>query len=101
LTATKANAALNAATDRLFVDAPEKLPALAVDVLAANILAGPLIELAPQFAKRVVPGGMVVLSGILAEQATRVAAAYAPYLDNIEHAQRDGWVRLTGMRKAG
>jgi ribosomal protein L11 methyltransferase len=101
LTATRANAALNGAADRLLVDAPEKLPAVAVDVLAANILAGPLVELAPKFATCVVPGGMVVLSGILAAQATRVAAAYAPYLENVEHAERDGWVRLAGIRKTG
>jgi ribosomal protein L11 methyltransferase len=101
LTATRANAALNGATDRLLVDAPEKLPAVAVDVLAANILAGPLVELAPKFAACVVPGGMVVLSGILAAQATRVAAAYAPYLENVERAERDGWVRLAGIRKTG
>jgi len=101
LTATRANAALNGAADRLLVDAPEKLPAVAVDVLAANILAGPLVELAPKFAACVVPGGMVVLSGILAAQATRVAAAYAPYLENVEHAERDGWVRLAGIRKTG
>ena len=101
LTATRANAALNGAADRLLVDAPEKLPAVAVDVLAANILAGPLVELAPKFAACVVPGGMVVLSGILAAQATRVAAAYAPYLENVEHAERDGWVRLAGTRKTG
>jgi len=101
LTATRANAALNGAADRLLVDAPEKLPAVAVDVLAANILAGPLIELAPKLAERVVPGGTMVLSGILEAQAPRVAAAYAPYLDNIEQASRDGWVRLAGTRKTG
>lgn len=101
LTATTANAALNGAADRLLVIAPEKLPGVAVDVLAANILAGPLTELAPKFAERVVPGGRMVLSGILEAQAGRVAAAYAPYLENVEQAGRDGWVCLTGMRKAG
>ena len=101
LTATAANAALNDATESLFVGAPELLPAAAVDVLAANILAGPLVELAPTFAERVATGGMVVLSGILAAQAARVAAAYAPYLKDVEHAERDGWVRLAGRRGAG
>jgi len=101
LTATRANATLNGAADRVLVDAPEKLPAVVVDVLAANILAGPLIELAPKLAERVVPGGTMVLSGILEAQAPRVAAAYAPYLDNVEQAARDGWVRLAGTRKTG
>jgi ribosomal protein L11 methyltransferase len=101
LTATRANAALNGAAERLFVDAPEKLPAVVVDMLVANILAGPLIELAPTFAERVVPGGMVVLSGILESQAARVAAAYAPHLENVDQAAREGWVRLAGRRRTG
>jgi len=101
LTATSANAALNGVTERIFVGAPELLPAVAVDVLAANILAGPLVELAPILAKHVVPGGMLVLSGILEPQAARVAAAYAPYLADTEQATRDGWVRIDGRVKAG
>ena len=100
LTAARANAALNGAADRVFVGAPEQLPAVSVDVLVANILAGPLVELAPTFAKLVAPGGMLVLSGILEAQAAGVAAAYAPYLANIERAARDGWVRLAGSRNA-
>ena len=70
-------------------------------MLAANILAGPLIELAPLLAKHVVPGGMLVLSGILEPQAARVAAAYAPYLADRANATRDGWVRIAGRVKAG
>jgi ribosomal protein L11 methyltransferase len=100
LTATTANAALNGAAERLFVGAPETLPAVAVDVLAANILAGPLVELAPTFAERVVPGGLLALSGILEPQAARVAAAYAPYLTSVSQEARDGWVLLAGNRKA-
>ena len=100
LTAARANAALNGAAERLFVGAPETLPSVAVDVLAANILASPLVELAPAFAERVVPGGMVVLSGILEPQAPRVAAAYAPYLTSVQQNARDGWVLLAGSRKA-
>jgi len=103
LTATLANAALNgiAVAEQLFVGAPEQLPAVAVDVLAANILAGPLVELAPTFAERVVPGGMLVLSGILEAQAARVTAAYAPHFSDIAQTARDGWVRLSARRKAG
>ncbi len=46
------------------------------DLIIANILAGPLIELAPQVVQRLNPGGTVVLSGLLEEQAGKVAAAY-------------------------
>jgi ribosomal protein L11 methyltransferase len=100
LTAARANAALNGAADRVFIGAPEQLPTVSVDVLVANILAGPLVELAPAFEELVTPGGTLVLSGILEAQAASVVAAYAPYLANIEHAARDGWVRLAGSRKA-
>lgn len=46
------------------------------DLILANILAGPLIELAPDFAKALAPGGTIVLAGLLASQADAVAAAY-------------------------
>jgi ribosomal protein L11 methyltransferase len=46
------------------------------DLVIANILAGPLIELAPDFAKALVPGGSVILAGLLDGQAEPVAAAY-------------------------
>lgn len=101
LTATRANAALNGAAARLFVGAPEELPVVAVDVLAANILAGTLVDLAPMFARRVVPGGMIVLAGILESQAERVTAAFAPHFDALERAMHDGWARIAGRRKAG
>ena len=100
LIATRANAALNGAVDRLFVGAPESLPAVAADVLLANLLAGPLVALAPTFASYVVPGGMLVLSGILEPQAAEVASAYAPFFGRLEQATRDGWVRLAGRRNA-
>jgi ribosomal protein L11 methyltransferase len=100
LTATKANAALNGVAERLFVGLPETLPTVAVHVLAANILAGPLIELAPKLAERTAADGMLVLSGILEAQAARVAAAYAPYLKDVEQARREGWVLFAGKRKA-
>lgn len=100
LLATRTNAELNGLTDRLAICAPEALPAVEVDVLAANILAGPLVLLAPKFAAYVRSGGRVVLSGVLEAQATHVAAAYAPYFAELEPSSRDGWVRLTGRRKA-
>src|SRR5205823_11298068 len=46
------------------------------DLIVANILAGPLIELAPDVAKALAPGGIVVLAGLLDSQADAVAAAY-------------------------
>ena len=46
------------------------------DLIVANILAGPLVQLAPAIARHVAPGGHVILSGLLNEQARRVAAMY-------------------------
>jgi ribosomal protein L11 methyltransferase len=46
------------------------------DLLIANILAGPLIELAPVFARAILPGGSLILAGLLDTQAEAVAAAY-------------------------
>ena len=101
LIATRANAELNGVAERLFVGTPESLPVVTVDVLAANILAGPLVELAAKFAQLVRPGGRLVLSGILEAQAAHVGAAYLSYFDDVEQFARDGWVRLTARRNAG
>jgi len=101
LLATTANAALNRVSDRLFVGAPEAMSPVTVDVLVANILAGPLIELAPTFAARVEQGGALVLSGVLEHQAPRVAAAFAPHFGALEIEALEGWARLTGRRNAG
>jgi ribosomal protein L11 methyltransferase len=98
LMATRANAELNDVTQRLVVSAPGDLPAVRVDVLAANILAGPLVELAPSFAAFVRPGGQLVLSGIVERQALHVAAAFAPYFSHPESTLRDGWVCLAARR---
>lgn len=46
------------------------------DLIVANILAGPLVELAPSVAKALAPGGRMILAGLLDHQAARVAAAY-------------------------
>jgi ribosomal protein L11 methyltransferase len=100
LTATRSNAALNGVTERLLVVTPEALPEIRVDVLTANILAGPLVDLAPKFAALVRPGGRLVLSGILERQAAHVATAYAAHFRDFEQATLDGWVRLVGRRDA-
>ena len=47
------------------------------DLLIANILAGPLIELAPSFAKATAPGGTIILAGLLDTQSDAVIEAYA------------------------
>ncbi len=98
LAATRDNASLNNVADRLVISPPEDLPAVEVDVLVANIVAKPLVELAAKFARHVRPGGMLVLSGILERQAAEVARAYAADFEHVEQASREGWVRLAAAR---
>nr|WP_294171247.1 50S ribosomal protein L11 methyltransferase [uncultured Sphingomonas sp.] len=61
------------------------------DLLIANILAGPLIDLAPAFASALAPGGTVVLAGLLDTQAEAVAAAYAAQGLGLEDAGSGEW----------
>ena len=77
---------------------PEQLPALTADLLLANILAQPLIELTGKFATLVKPQGTIVLSGILLEQADKVIQAYQPWFTLQPVIQLDEWVRLVGIR---
>ena len=70
------------------------------DVLIANILAAPLIELAPRLAEAVRPGGQIALSGLLLEQAGPVATAYRAWFDIGTAEVRDGWALLGGPRRS-
>jgi ribosomal protein L11 methyltransferase len=97
LTATRDNAALNGVAARVEARAPTSAPP-AADVLLANILAGPLVELAPLFGSAVRRGGSVVLSGILADQGSAVEAAYAPWFDLAPPTAEDGWLCYGGRR---
>ncbi|HAQ87947.1 MAG TPA: 50S ribosomal protein L11 methyltransferase, partial [Pseudomonas sp.] len=78
---------------------PEQLPEGQADVVVANILAGPLVALAPRIIERVKHGGRLALSGILAEQAEEVRAAYANQFELDPTTEKDGWVRITGIRR--
>jgi ribosomal protein L11 methyltransferase len=68
------------------------------DIILANILAGPLIQLAPQLTARLKPAAHIVLSGILENQADEVAAAYAARCGTLQRAQCEEWLRLSGQR---
>ncbi len=70
-----------------------------VDVLLANILSGPLCELAQTFAGQVRRGGQVILSGLMQHQAAEVTAAYDAWFDTSPIAMREGWVALQAVRR--
>lgn len=106
LLATRDNAAYNSlADDRLVVAGPDALGDLEFDLVLANILANPLIELAPVLTRSLSRTGVLVLSGMLEAQWRNVAVAYpeidfeAPGIEADEEGQH--WVRLTGRRSGG
>ena len=78
---------------------PSEMPADTFDLVLANILAGPLVQLAPTISQHVRQGGHLVLSGILAEQAEEVRAAYQADFILDPTAEKDGWVRISGVRR--
>jgi ribosomal protein L11 methyltransferase len=99
LIATRENAARNQVVGGLTVTSEPALEERSADLLMANILAGPLAELAPRFAAAVRPGGEIVLSGILCEQGDAVTAAYRAWFDIAQTATREGWGLLSGRRR--
>ena len=101
LEASRDNAERNGiAPERFTLYLPEQLPQEPADVVVANILAGPLVSLAQQITALVKPGGRLALSGILAEQADEVRAAYSGAFDLDPTADKDGWVRISGVRRS-
>jgi len=99
LIATRDNAGKNGVEQTIAAVLPDGLPTIQAPLLLANILAQPLISLAERFAGYVSPGGHIVLSGILVEQAEQVSDAYQPWFDMAPPATREEWVRLTGRRR--
>ena len=98
LLATRENAERNNVAARLTVTATAPRQPASSDVLVANILAGPLIDLAGQFAALLRARGRLALSGVLANQADTVAAAYCPWFMIDPTMVRDGWALLSGRR---
>lgn len=100
LTASRDNAERNGVAARLALHAPDAWDGAPADALVANILAGPLAELAPRFAAVVIPGAPIALSGILRGQEDELLARYAEWFEDLEVAAREDWVRIAGRRKA-
>ena len=69
------------------------------DVVVANILANPLIVLAPLLMSMTRKGGCIALSGILRDQAEEVERIYRQWFEMRIAGEREGWVLLTGTRK--
>lgn len=100
LTATADNLSRNRLpAERLQACLPLNAPALQADVLVANILAGPLCELAPTLSERVKPGGRILLSGLLSQQADELISTYSQWFEMDVPGEREGWIRLSGIRR--
>jgi ribosomal protein L11 methyltransferase len=99
LTATETNAQSNDVTERVHLVAnPDDLPQC--ELVMANILAGPLVELAPRLAALTLPGGRIILSGLLAEQGDTIRTTYAGWFDLEPTVRQEEWVAITGVRSA-
>ncbi len=99
LLASRNNAEKNAVSQQIRTFLPHQFETSQANLLLANILANPLIELAPRFAKSLTPGGQIVLSGILADQAESVAEAYRPWFTLSATIQKESWVLIEGQRR--
>ena len=102
--ATKQNADLNGVLDGLYVDLPdafnETFKDQQADILLANILAGPLMSLAPEFSRLTKVSGEFALAGIIEEQVEDVKAVYQQngFAVTEQDMREDVWYRLSGHR---
>ncbi|MEO6690376.1 MAG: 50S ribosomal protein L11 methyltransferase [Dokdonella sp.] len=99
LEASRDNAQRNDVADRLDLFTPEEYVATPADVLVANILAGPLAELAPRFAACVKAQAPFALSGILVGQEQELLERYSDAFDDLVVATQEDWVRISGRRR--
>ena len=98
LTATQDNAQKNNVASKIKTYLPEEFTHFAADLVLANILAKPLIELSDSISALVRPQGQLVLSGILKEQASSVSNIYEnQFTVNAAVIQGD-WCRLDGIK---
>lgn len=99
LTASRDNAQRNGVSDKLDLYLPPHCPQIQADVLIANILAGPLADLAPLFAQNLKPAGALALSGILDGQQEELLKRYSEWFDELAVGTREGWIRISGRRR--
>lgn len=99
LLAMQDNAQRNDLQSRIRTWLPEDfVPDQPYPMVLANILSGPLQQLAPQLSGYLAPGGTLVLSGLLTEQASDVMAAY-PDIEFDLPASSGEWCRLSGRKR--
>ena len=98
LISTENNSRRNNIDSGLTICLPVNIPAQRFHRLVANILAEPLIELAPQLARLAAPGSLIGLSGVLKDQASAVEQCYQKWFDMNPSVTMEDWVLLSGTR---
>jgi ribosomal protein L11 methyltransferase len=98
LQATEENARKNRVAERITLYTPQEAPPQPQDLVLANILAGPLIDLAETICNLLKPEGKIGLSGILLEEAAAVRQAYTPWIRLETDQRQNEWVLLKGTR---
>jgi ribosomal protein L11 methyltransferase len=100
LVACQSNMEMNAITnEQIQVSLPEAMAADRVDLLMANILSGPLVELCSRFADLVKADGKIVLSGILTSQLPDIKSAYSEFFELSPERVDGEWVCIGGSRR--
>ncbi|MGN5146881.1 50S ribosomal protein L11 methyltransferase [Aeromonas veronii] len=97
--ASRDNAARNGVADQIELYLPANQPQdVEADVVVANILAGPLRELAPLIAGHGKPGSLMALSGVLESQAPELETIYGQWFEMDPTAVKEEWCRLSGRK---
>jgi ribosomal protein L11 methyltransferase len=96
---TRDNARRNDVTDRLTVGLPDEIAAHSGDILLANILLEALLGYAEHFARCVLPGGQLVLSGVLFDQLATLLQAYEADFEDFDVRRIGEWVCVIGQRR--
>jgi ribosomal protein L11 methyltransferase len=99
LLATKSNAVQNGVSSKIHVGQPIIVGTFEVDILLANILFKPLMDLVEHLAICVKPGGSLVLSGILEEQVEQLRLSYNQYFEFAPTQVQDGWALMSAVRR--
>jgi ribosomal protein L11 methyltransferase len=100
VTASTENAEKNNCSDVIKTfHSDEKIEYEKCDLLMANILAKPLVELQTLFSKIVKPNGAILLSGILEHQVEKIIDCYSPNFNNFKNSNKNEWYRISASKK--
>lgn len=97
LRTTRENAKINGVADKLEVYLPHEMPNIKADLVIANILAAPLIELSKVILGYLKTDGPIAMSGILQRQANDVMAAYLPRIEFSAPRFQEEWTLISGL----